>query len=450
MALCDTAAMMLPATKSDSYRADKWAALALKSRAALYAASIAKYWDEAPLSGEAVDKKLVGGMDKVINANHYYQECINAAEAIMDPASGKSLYMPNPSSQSEATENYFNLYAHSDNAANEVIFSRGYYANPDYGHDMGYWSQPRQILGYSYYAVLQPTLDLVDTYENIDINGIGNGISSPLVTREDGNLTPEMYDNSANYISWNNVSDIFKGKDPRLYATLILPGSTWQDITIVIQGGLVKPDGSYLWMQNGSYTTSDNNTYYTFGGPTELDYSGFNLTTNGRHTLSGFLPKKFLKEEDNIRSSHMRTTDYIDMGYNEVLLNYCEACMESGTTGNYDPEVVLNSIRKRAGFTNNIPITLANVLHERRVELALDNISAWDMMRRREFHKIYNGNYLKSALAPMLDLRDATPKFIYVRTPIVDDRGAWTFYNEYYYRQIESQETSQVVLNPSN
>ena len=41
----------------------KWAAYALKSRVALHAASVAKYWNLAPLAGEAVTQKLVGWND---------------------------------------------------------------------------------------------------------------------------------------------------------------------------------------------------------------------------------------------------------------------------------------------------------------------------------------------------------------------------------------------------
>ena len=49
----------LKASSSDGvYRATKWAALALKSRVALHAASVAKYWGNATLSGEAVNQNL--------------------------------------------------------------------------------------------------------------------------------------------------------------------------------------------------------------------------------------------------------------------------------------------------------------------------------------------------------------------------------------------------------
>ncbi len=62
---CDLAIANLPeitTAAEGALRATKWAAYALKSRVALHAASVAKYWDLAPLTGEVVDANLVGGM----------------------------------------------------------------------------------------------------------------------------------------------------------------------------------------------------------------------------------------------------------------------------------------------------------------------------------------------------------------------------------------------------
>src|SRR5690606_13494148 len=77
--LCDVAAANLGTEKGR--RANKYAALALKSRAALHAASLAKFGSRAPLSGDAVTQKLVG-LDASAAAG-YYNACIQACEAIM-------------------------------------------------------------------------------------------------------------------------------------------------------------------------------------------------------------------------------------------------------------------------------------------------------------------------------------------------------------------------------
>ena len=120
---CDLAIANLPETTraaDGALRATKWAAYALKSRAALHAASVAKYWNSAPLTGEAVDAKLVGGMT-IADANNYYLQCIEASKAIIDN-SGKQLYKPNPATAAEAAKNFQTIFEDPSAADVEVIF----------------------------------------------------------------------------------------------------------------------------------------------------------------------------------------------------------------------------------------------------------------------------------------------------------------------------------------
>lgn len=107
MQQCDIAASQLPDERSDR-RATKWTALALKSRAALYAASIAKFGELAPMEGEAVTLGLAGM--KPEHADYFYQHCIDASLAIMTESSHQ-LYRPNPANPKEAEENYRNPLA---------------------------------------------------------------------------------------------------------------------------------------------------------------------------------------------------------------------------------------------------------------------------------------------------------------------------------------------------
>ena len=121
------AAKTLPVSFSSvdgPYRATKWAALGLKSRAALFAASVAKYWDKAPLSGEAVTQKLVGGMTAVDAAN-YYQQCIDASTEIIT-SSGKKLYKATPANIADAIKNFQDIFQNPTIADEEVLFKKGY------------------------------------------------------------------------------------------------------------------------------------------------------------------------------------------------------------------------------------------------------------------------------------------------------------------------------------
>ena len=136
---CDLAVENLPEVVSSTdgvYRASKWAAYALKSRVALHAASVAKYWDKAPLAGEAVTQKLIGGMS-ISDADAFYKECISASEIII-AQSGKSIYKPNPISSEEAVTNFQQLFRNDKNE--EVIFSKAYLdgtTNSNQGHSYG-------------------------------------------------------------------------------------------------------------------------------------------------------------------------------------------------------------------------------------------------------------------------------------------------------------------------
>ena len=85
---CDLAAANLPDNDSQT-RATKWAAYALKSRAALYAASVGKFWnkDAAGLTGEAVTEKLVGGFTDA-DIKFFYDECVKASAEVIASAVG--------------------------------------------------------------------------------------------------------------------------------------------------------------------------------------------------------------------------------------------------------------------------------------------------------------------------------------------------------------------------
>ena len=85
---CENAASLFgDANQNEVLRANKWSALALKSRVALFAASVAKYTHSpyVSFSGPAVEQGLVG--ISVSEADRYYDECISAAREII--SSGK-------------------------------------------------------------------------------------------------------------------------------------------------------------------------------------------------------------------------------------------------------------------------------------------------------------------------------------------------------------------------
>ncbi len=437
LANCDSAAMYLGDDDGTRRRASKWTALALKSRAALFAASVAKYWDEAPLSGEAVDLGLVG-MDSR-DAEAYYFQCIDASEKIIKEGPF-SLFQPFPATIEEASENYRRMFENPNIALEEAIFIKGY-AVIGHGHSWNNWAQPAQTAGsWPHPGRINVSLDIVDTYENYS----NPGHNSPIITTKDGIVDNyEGYDPAREYLTFDDPMDIFEGKDARLFASVILPGSIWKNTKIVIQGGYIKPDGTPVIGVNENITINGN-IYYTYGASGPTLYSGFD-DRNPNHTRSGFLLKKYL-DQNFIPDMDMTKAlnDWIDFRYAEVLLNYAEAVVESGKGDAELAKKVLNDIRRRAGHQVEIPLTLENVLRERRVELFNENQRDWELTRRREYHKKFD-HYLKTALVPILDLRSM--KYIFIRKyPI--RVVPQTFRPMFYYRGIPGTSSNRLIQNP--
>ncbi|MDQ0967846.1 hypothetical protein QFZ20_003249 [Flavobacterium sp. W4I14] len=437
---CDVAIENLGTEKGR--RANKFTAYALKSRAALHAASLAKFGSKAPLTGDAVTKKLVG-LDAAAAAG-YYDACMKASQAII--ASGQySLYRPNPANPAEAAENYRLMFENPNSAPEEAIFVKGYaLPGTSLGHNYDIWYQPAQLAnGWPHPGRMNPTLDLVDTYENYD----SPGKSSPVVTTSDGVVGDyNGYSATKNYIRYDSPNAIFANKDARLWGTAVLPGTLWKNNQIIIQAGYVKPNGEAV-IRVKDQITIGNNTFHTYGAASVTQYSGFD-TYGGNNTRTGFSFKKFLNQQKPVVSGwNQSTTDFMEFRYAEVLLNYAEAVVESGSGDAVLAAKVLNDIRKRAAHTTNEPLTVENVQRERRVELSFENKRFWDLIRRREFHTEFNNRSMHTLL-PLQDLR-ALPatKYIFVRV-VVPNTNPRTFEPKTYYRYIPGIGTNGLVQNP--
>lgn len=467
---CTLAAATLPdaTSGSDLYRVTKWAAYALKSRVALHAASVAKYWNLAPLAGEAVTQKLVGGMTSA-DADAFYKECIEASKFLIEN-SGKSLYKPAPATVKEAASNFQALFLNDQNE--EVIFSKAYLngtTNTNQGHSYAQFNiLPQVNPGALKYGRFNPMLEIVDLFE--DYTDDGTGKSAKIVTRTDGNedaYIPNFHNmNNASvvntlmsvpFVKYNDLYEPFANKDARLLASVVVPGSSYAGTEIIIQGGFIKDNNSYVAYSNES-TQKNGTTYYALGAEGETMFSGFNNVNSGEDanwTATGFGVRKYMPEGESMSPDRLSsTTSYIDMRLAEVYLNYAEAVVENGS-GFGDKELAenyLNALRRRCGHTDRISLTLESVLKERRVEMAFEGKRFWDMNRRREFHTEFSNNRIRKALVPMLDLRGAEPKYVFARVNYFGDetRGGRTFQNINYYRGIPNIATNGLVQNPGH
>ena len=411
----------------------------------------------------SADSKAQKGRDDYDVANAAWEKYRAASDEILNNYGG-ALYGANPGSIDEARQNFQKLFIQST-PVDEVLLSRGYVDgstnNNRSGHGWSlYYSLAQVNPGALRYGRFSPTLDLVDLFE--DYTDDGTGKSAPIKTRADGNEAnvPNVQlegnvKSTDPYIQYSSLSEPFLNKDARLQASVIIPGSSYASVPILMQGGLVETSGKVVVYNNSSAQGKDGKTYFAFGAEGTSGYSGFgNIgnSENGNYTTTGFSVRKYM-EEEKFSSLSSRdnsiTTPFIDIRLAEIYLNYAEAVVESGKGDQNKAATLLNALRHRAAHKDNIPLTLENVLKERRVELAFEGKRFWDMVRRRDNHVYYNGG-MRSALVPMIDLRTDTPSYIFVRANFHGDekQNGRTFAPQSYYRAIPGTASNGLVQNP--
>lgn len=458
----DKAIELLPETRTDgSYRANKYAALGLQSRVALYAASVSKFWNRAALDTkyQAVSKKLTY-MDASY-ADAYYQKCIEASSKIIE--SGKfGLFGGATTDRVKAEENLYNLFLNRQNQ--EFIFGRSYetgVATASNGFDFNNSPNQNHASSTSWqWGRYSVTLDLADAFDCY--NAEGGRADGTIKTREDGvenvyvtqiSQGSSSFDPKTNYTHYASLEAPFADKDARFKAWVMYPGTQFRGDKIIIQGGIVESDNSFVFYNN-TPVKKNGVTYYGLGADDMSKASGFYLINDqnaGNWYSTGFGIKKFLGTSPVVYS----TNPWYDIRYAEILLNYAEAVAESGKGDAAKAKQYLNDIRHRAAFTDDIELTSENVLHERRIELAFENDLTYTLHRRREFVNNAGGvQHRKHALVPALDLRGAQPEYIFVRANVyhndIDQMPAGLNTNIInYYGGISNYNKNQYEPNPS-
>ena len=317
----DDISEVLPAFTIEEGRITKWTALALKSRALLYAGSIANFGSEQ-LNG------LLGFPSS--EASQYYLESLNASREIIQSGIF-SLYRK----FNDPVENFGNLFIdEADNS--EIIFSEKYDYESGKSHQWDALAQPAGF-GFNWSSNYPVYLETLEQFDFID------GTS--------GKVDRDMYDdNTPIDPSW-----YFEMRDPRMRASIFYPGSNFKGGTVFFHRSM-----------RGSLE----------GWP----QSGLSKLTGSMAT--GLLIRKRTNPDtpDATRSS----TDYIVFRYGEILLNYVEASYYLNDP-NGDMASIMNEIRDRAGMPllAKSEITENKIRQERKCELAFEDHVFWDLRRWR-------------------------------------------------------------------
>ncbi|MFN8255602.1 MAG: RagB/SusD family nutrient uptake outer membrane protein [Bacteroidales bacterium] len=340
---CDSAAMYLPEVQEgdNAGRATKGAAMALKARVLLYAASDLHHLQNTYASGFA-NPELLGYVGA--NRTALWTEARDAAKEVIDMGM-YSLYKADPDPSDSIAQNFVEYF--TSMGTDEDILLQYFTPKTDEdwdGYNPALYCGPN---GYHNWGNNTPLGDLVDEYE--------------------------MKDGSS--FDWNNPAqkaNPYLNRDARFYASILYEGVQWR--TRPSDALTIDP---YSKIQVGHVYKTDATTLAVPGldtrqGPIE-DWNGGKTGYYLRKWVDPTKDPQYVKQ--TVPFKHIRL--------GEVYLNYAEACNELGQ----DAEALtyLNMIRKRAGQPELVGLT-GNTLrqairHERRIELAFEDHRFWDVRR---------------------------------------------------------------------
>lgn len=365
----------------DRDRANRYTALALKSRVALYAASIARYGTKLNVLQGVPESR----------AQAWFKESAEAAQAVLE--SGKYALAD--------ADDFAHLFDGTDKDNGEIIFR---FSTKPKTVGMWVWFDAYYVVGRATMAsgaFMVPTLNAVEQFETLD-----------------GQIRP--IDESRQYES---QASIYAGRDRRLEATILHGGSDFLDLNLDIYYAVDLHDASgkvtrYKWNNSSDWSNRlkvpgyDNINRSGVDGCFEQE-NGTAGTTN-----TGFFIRKNLYGEkvDNYYEG-LTAQDAVVLRLGEVVLNFAEAAAElaSSSDASYLPEAQkwFDKLRAEHGGLPAKPLDIESTRHERRVELMFENHRYWDLKRWHTGH--LNDGMVGMALHPILniDASETPARFYY-------------------------------------
>jgi hypothetical protein len=339
----DLAASLLPngygpafgSDPKDIGRATKGAALALKSRILLYAASDL-YNDPSWAGGYANPELISTTGDRAAK----WQAAKEAAKAVIDLG-----FYSLQTGSGDPVKDYTDVFL--SKTSSEAIFSRFFIKNRGWedGALPGLANGPN---GYHNWGGNTPIQELVDDYEMVD----------------------------GTKFDWNNPTHAgapYENRDPRLSASILYDQALWRPRPSDVAE--IDPVGKIIIRSvetaPGVYTPGLD----TRDGPIE-DWNG---------GYSGYYLRKFIDPavvHEYAAAGGNQEAPWHFFRYGEILLNYAEACAELGQDA--EARTYLNMLRERAGMpdiTESGAGLMARLQNERRIELVFEQHRYFDIRR---------------------------------------------------------------------
>ncbi|WP_420150047.1 RagB/SusD family nutrient uptake outer membrane protein [Spirosoma sp.] len=348
----DSAAILLKGKTLAAGRATQGAAMALKARVLLYAASdlhdIPTAKAKSSVIAAATNPELLGYVSGDRTAR--WQKAKDAAKAVMDLNQyGYKLNLTAPVTPAEGQQNYLNISLSRNGGEADGIFLK-YYIRASFD-DWGSW-YPRNNMpnGYHGWTSSQPTQQLVDSYEMMD----------------------------GTKFDWKNPTHAaapYENRDPRFYQSILYDGAQWKPRTP--DGAGIDPAGQ---IQMGFYETGT-------GGGTVTPFAGLDTRNstieNWNGTWTGYGIRRFMDPDPTLVDMSIRQeVPSIQIRFTEVVLNYAEACMALGQEA--EAKTWINRVRFRAGMpaiTESGAALMTRYQNERNIEMLFEDQRFYDVRR---------------------------------------------------------------------
>lgn len=331
-------------------RINKWTALALQARANLWAASIAEF-GTVQLDG------LVGV--PASRADEFYGKAAAAATTVINEGP-YSLY----EGKADKAQNY--QYIFLDEGNSEIMFAKEY-NGVEVSQNWDHWKAPARFAS-GQGSRCNPLLELILQYENVDGSTV--------------DYTQFFNENNLYVNGW----DIFKDKDPRLYATVLFQGVPFVNDVMQTYEGIdigETPDPVNIV----------NNPSLSYQGVKQVGVDSRLVVGDDKTTNSGFLVRKWCDEPNLPVPAAQSQVDWTIMRLAEVYLTKAEAEFQLNHLDEAVP--ALNETRERAGISlvDENTISMQKIRTEWMAEFAFENKRFWDLRRWRIADQVLNNQF---------------------------------------------------------
>ena len=346
----DAATTLLQGKSPAKGRATSSAAMALKARVLLYAASDLHDIPTASANSSVIKSfakpELLGYTSGDRTAR--WKKAQDAAKAVLAlPGFGYQLNLAAPASAADGFTNYQNSYLSRNGGEAEILFAR-YFSNSK--DEWGAWYGRNNCTnGYHGWTSSEPTQNMVDDYEMMD----------------------------GSKFDWSNPTEAtapYTNRDPRFYASILYDGAPWKPRTA--DGAGIDP---YNEIQMGTYQTGSASSPVTFFG---LDTRNGPIE-NWNGTRTGYAIRKFMDPNPALVDQNTRSEVPSPLiRYTEVVFNYIETCLALGQET--EAKTWLNKVRFRSGMpaiTDAGAALVTRYRNERNVELMFEEQRFYDARR---------------------------------------------------------------------